>query len=119
MQAREHAGPAALDQGGRTGQRAGFGFQDLEVVIEGEDVEELPDRPLMPGNSGGTVEDLNGAGTEPDREPPSGEPGRDRVGALTHRHPAGVVVVDEEPRPRRPAYGLRRPITARCPADRY
>jgi len=83
----EHPEPAGLDQGRRTGQGTRLGLQDLQVVIQGQDVEELADCPLVAGDGGGSVEDLDGGRAEPNGQAAPSEAGRDRVGALAHRHP--------------------------------
>lgn len=55
--------------------------------VEDQHVEELPDHPFVRGDDRRAFEDLDCGGTEPDGEPAAGEPGRNRVGALPHRHP--------------------------------
>ena len=65
----EHTAAPRLGQGGGSGQRAGLGLEDLEVVIQGQDVDEPPDSPVVAGDDRRTVEDLDRCRAEAHGQP--------------------------------------------------
>ncbi len=67
MRGGEHAAGFGLCQGGRAGQAAGFGLEDLEVVIQAQDLDVASDRPFVLGHQPGSVVDLDGPGGQAHR----------------------------------------------------
>ena len=91
MRSGEHPTGSGLGQCSSPRESAGFDGQDLQVVIQRQDFDIASDSALVAGDQGGPVVDLDGAGRQPNREPPAGVAGGNGVEALPHRHSGTVV----------------------------
>jgi hypothetical protein len=60
-------------------------------VVQGEDFDVPPERPLVDRDPFGSVEDLDGSGRQPHAQPAGDVPGRYRVVALPHADPGAFV----------------------------
>jgi hypothetical protein len=68
MRSREHPSSLGPCQGGRAGERTGFGLEDLQVMIQAQRLDVAPDSSFMGGDKSGSVVDLDGLGGQPHRE---------------------------------------------------